>query len=248
LRSTLGRLARYCGLSALLLTVVALLPQAAGAANAPTIREGATGYWVSLLQRDLTDIAYSLPVTGNFGSHTRAQVNAFKKARGLPADGVVRSPWTWDALRKAVRVEQRRPWRRAHLNRQGLAVAPEDAPVVVKRVIAAANRIAFKPYLYGGGHGSWNSPGYDCSGSVSYALHGGGLLWRPEALFYSYGAPGGGKWMTIYTNSVHAYMSVAGLWFDTVAQEWGSYGHGDRWSTTRASPASGFLVRHPTGF
>jgi hypothetical protein len=143
---------------------------------------------------------------------------------------------------------ERRPWRRAHLNKRGLAVAPKDAPAVVKRAIAAANHIAFKPYLYGGGHGSWKSPGYDCSGSVSFALHGGGLLWRPLALFYSYGASGKGKWMTIYTSSTHAYMSIAGLWFDTADQQWGSYGHGDRWSKSRISPASGFMVRHPIGF
>ena len=248
MRPTFARLVRFAGLATLLSTVAVMVPQAAAAASAPTIREGATGYWVDVLQRDLTDIGYSLPVTGDFGAHTQGQVNAFKKAHRLPTDGVVRSPWTWDTLAKAVRGEQSRPWHRAHLNSSGFAVAPSDAPMVVKRVIAAANHIAFKPYLYAGGHASWNAPGYDCSGSVSYALHGGGLLWRPLALFYNYGDAGQGKWMTIYTNSSHAYMSVAGLWFDTADQQWGSYGHGDRWSTKRISPASGYLVRHPTGF
>ena len=247
MRSIFARAIRYGALAALP-AVTVIFPGTATAASAPTIREGASGFWVSRLQRDLTDIGYPLPVTGYFGAHTRAQVKAFKKTHRLRADGVVRSPWTWDALRKAVRKEQSRPWRRGHLNSRGLAVAPRDAPVVVRRVIAAANQIAFKPYLWGGGHGSWTSSGYDCSGSVSFALHGGGLLWRPLALFYSYGSSGRGKWMTIYTNSGHAYMSVAGLWFDTADQQWGSYGRGDRWSRTRISPASGFMVRHPIGF
>ena len=248
LRSAFARLVRIGGLVTLLCVVAALVPQASGAAGAPTIREGSTGYWVSVLQRDLTDIGYSLPVTGVFGTHTLAQVNAFKRSHRLPADGVVRAPWTWDALNKAVRIEQSRPWHRAHVNSRGLAVAPKDAPAVVKRVIAAANQIAFKPYLYAGGHASWNAPGYDCSGSVDYALHGGGLIWRPLAWFGSYASAGRGKWMTVYTSHWHAYMSIAGLWFDTSDQNYGSYGHGDRWSTTRVSPTSGFLLRHPTGF
>jgi Putative peptidoglycan binding domain len=248
LRSLFARLARYGGLVALLLTVVAVLPQGSSAAGAPTIREGASGSWVKLLQNDLTVVGFGLPVTGDFGANTRAQVNAFKKSRGLPTDGVVRSPWTWAALRKAVRNEQSRPWKRGHLTKRGLAVAPKDAPVVVKRVIAAANHIAFRPYCYGGGHGSWRSPCYDCSGSVSFALHGGGLLWRTRAPFYNWGDAGRGKWITIYSNTQHAYMSIAGLWFDTADQQWGSYGHGDRWSKTRVDPASGYAVRHPPGF
>ena len=137
------------------------------------------------------------------------------------------------------------PAGKATLNSNGLAVAPANAPAVIQNVIAAANKIAFKPYVYGGGHGSWDSTGYDCSGSVSYALHGGGLLSTPydSTQFESYGASGTGKWITIYANAGHAYMQVAGLWFDTAAQS--SSNGNDRWSTTRISPASGFVVRHP---
>jgi peptidoglycan hydrolase-like protein with peptidoglycan-binding domain len=237
-----------CGAIALLSVLVLGLPAVAQASDPPNIHVGSNGHWVRVAQQDLTDLGYSLPITGIFGAHTKAEVNAFKKAHRLPRNGQVDWPQAWKALRTAVKREQSRPWRRAHLNSKGLAVAPKDAPAVVKRAIAAANHIAFKPYCYAGGHGSWNSPCYDCSGSVSYALHGGGLLWRPRALFYTYGQSGWGKWIRIYTNSEHAYMKVAGLWFDTVAQQWGSPGHGDRWSTKRASPASGFTVRHPTGF
>jgi hypothetical protein len=140
------------------------------------------------------------------------------------------------------------PVEKATLNSQGLAVAPADAPQVVREVIAAANKIAFKPYVYGGGHASFNSSGYDCSGSVSYALHGGGLLSSPldSTEFESWGSSGLGRWITIFANGGHAYMNVAGLWYDTAAQ---STSNGqDRWSATRVSPKSGFVVRHPTGW
>jgi hypothetical protein len=85
---------------------------------------------------------------------------------------------------------------------------------------------------------------------VSYALHGGGLLWWPEdsSEFESYGARSFGKWMTLYTNAGHVYMRLDGLWFDTAAQQWGSYRRGDRWSRTRVEGPSGYMVRHPFRF
>jgi cell wall-associated NlpC family hydrolase len=130
----------------------------------------------------------------------------------------------------------------------GLAVAPADAPAVVKQVIAAANSIATTPYAVGGGHGSWKSSAYDCSGSVGFALHGGGLLSQTEdsGQMESYGAAGPGQWITLYTNAGHVYAKIAGLYFDTAAQS--SSNDQDRWSTTRVSPAGGFMVRHPRGF
>lgn len=139
------------------------------------------------------------------------------------------------------------PPENAHLV-NGLAVAPSDAPPVIREVIAAANRIARKPYVYGGGHASFDSYGYDCSGSVSYALHGGGLLSSPldSTGFETYGSPGPGRWITLWTNAGHVYMQIAGLWFDTAAQ---SPANGnDRWSVTRINPAQGYIVRHPTGW
>jgi hypothetical protein len=115
-------------------------------------------------------------------------------------------------------------------------------------VIAAANQIAFKPYIYGGGHGRWIDSGYDCSGSVSYALHGAGLISAPEASgeLESYGAAGPGQWITIWANAGHTYMRIAGLYFDTAAQS--RTNNNDRWSARRISPVSGYVVRHPSGY
>jgi len=120
--------------------------------------------------------------------------------------------------------------------------------IAVKEVIAAANAIATLPYIYGGGHATWNDTGYDCSGSTSFALHGAGLISAPEdsGELESYGQPGAGSWITLYANGGHVYMNIAGLWFDTAAQS--SSNGNDRWSTTRISSASGFVVRHPLGF
>jgi cell wall-associated NlpC family hydrolase len=128
-----------------------------------------------------------------------------------------------------------------------LASAPQSAPQAVKAVIAAANSITHTPYVWGGGHGSWYSYGYDCSGSVSYALHGAGLLDTPlvSGALASYGEPGPGKWITIYANATHVYMEVAGLRFDTVGNFGGETG--PRWHNEPPYP-DGFVVRHPTGY
>jgi hypothetical protein len=126
------------------------------------------------------------------------------------------------------------------------AYAPSKAPDAVKRVIWAANKIRHKPYKWGGGHASWNDSGYDCSGSVSYALHGGGLLRSPmdSTGFESYGSRGRGRWITIYANGGHAYMVVAGLRFDTSGRP---HSNSTRWHREGRS-GSGFVVRHPTHF
>jgi cell wall-associated NlpC family hydrolase len=117
-------------------------------------------------------------------------------------------------------------------------------PSVVRRVIAAGNRIARAPYTYGGGHGNWSSGGYDCSGSVSYALHGGGLLDTALAsgAFMSWGDAGPGRWITIYANAGHAFMVVAGRRFDTTGRE----ETGSRWQRVMRD-TSGYAVRHPPG-
>jgi cell wall-associated NlpC family hydrolase len=131
---------------------------------------------------------------------------------------------------------------------RGRAIAPLNAPTVVKRVIAAANRIRTTPYIWGGGHASFVSRGYDCSGAVSFALHGGQLLTTPETSgsLETYGEAGPGKWITIYANAAHAYMVVAGLRFDTAGDESGT---GPRWHLSTAAAASGrFIVRHPVGY
>src|SRR5439155_8840105 len=115
---------------------------------------------------------------------------------------------------------------------------------VIARVIAAGDEIAGRPYVYGGGHGSFTSAGYDCSGSVSYALHGGGLLSSPEdsTALESYGSSGPGRHITIYANSQHAFMVVDGRRFDTISRE----SSGTRWSSSMSS-TSGYVVRHPAG-
>ena len=134
----------------------------------------------------------------------------------------------------------------------GIAVPPRNAPPEVVAVIDAGNRIVRKPYIYGGGHRRFEDSGYDCSGSVSYALHGGGLLASPldSSSFMSWGRSGKGKWMTVYTNPGHAYLVVAGLRLDTGfrnGQPHGTYpGSGPRWGGSRSS--RGFRARHPAGF
>ena len=127
------------------------------------------------------------------------------------------------------------------------ARAPASAPTAVKRVIAAANHIRTTPYIWGGGHLSWAAKGYDCSGSVSYALHGGKLLESPlvSGSFTTWGEAGPGKWITIYANKSHVYMVVAGLRFDTGGDIAGETG--PRWHAEPPYP-NGFIVRHPVGY
>lgn len=127
------------------------------------------------------------------------------------------------------------------------AIAPASAPLAVKQVIAAANRIRTTPYVWGGGHRTWVDTGYDCSGSVSYALHGGKLLETPlvSGSFATWGEPGPGKWITIYANKAHVYMVVAGLRFDTGGDIEGETG--PRWHAEPPYP-KGFVVRHPVGY
>jgi len=131
----------------------------------------------------------------------------------------------------------------------GVAYAPADAPDQVKQIIWSANQIVGLPYVYGGGHRSFVDDGYDCSGTVSFALHGGSLLNRPRdsRSFFRYGARGPGRWVTIYTNSGHAYMTVAGIRLDTSAADDPRGGKGPQWRPLRKSDR-GYRVRHPVGF
>jgi hypothetical protein len=137
------------------------------------------------------------------------------------------------------------PGARARISSDGrTAVAPADAPAAVQEIIAAANEITHTRYRFGGGHGSFDDSAYDCSGAVSHALHGASLLTRPldSTDFESWGSRGRGKWVTVYANSGHAYMVVAGLRFDTS----GSGEKGPRWrSQVRSS--HGYVARHPRG-
>lgn len=128
----------------------------------------------------------------------------------------------------------------------GRASAPPGAPAAVKRVIAAANSIDGKPYVWGGGHATWQARGYDCSGAVGYALHGAGLL---ETTMVSgqlayWGESGIGRWITVYANRDHVFMAIAGLRFDTRDSPPGVTG--PRWHRASVDPHK-FVARHPTG-
>ncbi len=128
----------------------------------------------------------------------------------------------------------------------GVAAAPLSAPPAIKAAIAAANRIHTKPYIWGGGHARWWSPGYDCSGAVSYALHGAGLITTPmdSGEMMSWGAPGKGRWITVYANAGHAFAVIDGIRWDTAGD---TKGTGPRWHRAMVSPA-GYVARHPVGY
>jgi hypothetical protein len=138
---------------------------------------------------------------------------------------------------------------------RGRAIAPKSAPRKVKRAIAAANEIVDKPYKYGGGHASVNDRGYDCSGTVSYALIGAKLLRSPldSSGFMRWGKRGKGKWISVYAHGGHAYVVIAGLRLDTGSRDpngarYGQKpGSGPRWNRAMRDP-SGYTVRHPAGF
>jgi hypothetical protein len=130
----------------------------------------------------------------------------------------------------------------------GLAAAPMSAPLAVQEIVWAGNQLVGLPYIYGGGHASFISPGYDCSGTVSFALHGGSLLTTPEdsSEFEAWGSHGIGRWVTIFANAGHAYMTVAGLRLDTSSADDPSNEQGPRWRPLRPGNP-GFVVRHPLG-
>jgi peptidoglycan hydrolase-like protein with peptidoglycan-binding domain len=197
------------------------------------------GTSVSDLQRLL-----GVPVDGDFGPQTERAVKAFQRKHGLTPDGVV-GPATWAALGVHGAHKVLHP---AHARHRGGGSHRSNGggggtPSAISRAIAAANAIATKPYRYGGGHGSFNDTGYDCSGSVSYVLHAAGVLSSPldSTALMSYGAPGPGRYITIYANSGHAFMTINGRRFDT-----GYGGEGNRWASG-SRPTSGFVVRHPPG-
>jgi peptidoglycan hydrolase-like protein with peptidoglycan-binding domain len=212
------------------------------------LRKGMRGHDVRVLQSYLTLAGFSTSVTGYFGSVTRTNVIAFQKAHNFRANGVVTIPVekTLRAAVASIEADFPPPSGTTQINSDGTATAPANAPSVVKAVVAAANQIHSKPYVYGGGHRSFNSSGYDCSGSVSFALHGGNLLASPEASsgLESFGDPGPGRWITVYANSGHAYATIAGLRWDTAGD---AKGTGPRWHTDKVS-SSGYVKRHPRGY
>jgi hypothetical protein len=163
---------------------------------------------------------------------------------GAPTDAEVARD-----LEKAFGTKASRAIDSSGLTAGGLATIPPSAPAKVAYIINAANQVARKPYVYGGGHGrlaneTFVDNAYDCSGSVSFALAAAGLVDRPmdSTALARYGRPGPGRWVTIYANVGHAFMTVAGLRFDTSGRDEG----GSRWQT-RSRTVAGFTVRHPPG-
>jgi cell wall-associated NlpC family hydrolase len=129
---------------------------------------------------------------------------------------------------------------------EGVVAPPENTPAAVKAAIAAANQIHTRPYIWGGGHARWWSPGYDCSGAVSYALHGAGLIATPmdSGEMMNWGVPGRGRWITVYANAGHAFAVIDGVRWDTAGD---SSGTGPRWHPKMVSTA-GYVARHPAGY
>ncbi len=223
------------------------------------LRQGMAGHDVRVLQDFLTRVGLDTTIDGHFGPATARRVKSWERRSERTVNGRVSRP---DARKLRSQVNagvtvysepqpeappaQPATGEKAVLNADGTATAPESAPDVVKAVIAAGNRIIDKPYKYGGGHGKWEDSGYDCSGSMSYALHGGGLL--DEALtssgYSSWGKAGKGAWITTYGSGGHSYMVVAGLRFDTGYNDGDS--DGPDWST-KMRPGSGYTARHPAG-
>jgi peptidoglycan hydrolase-like protein with peptidoglycan-binding domain len=246
-------LCRRALLPSLALASVLLFAPAAEAAKfgSRTLRQGMSGSDVKTLQRYLDRVGQETMVDGQFGRGTARSVRGFEADAGRKVDAVVTRPDA-QALKTEVKstattttpTTPAPATGKATLTSEGLAVAPADAPDVVKAIIEAGNEIATAPYKYGGGHGKWNDSGYDCSGSVSYALHGAGLLSRAldSGEFMSWGEHGRGTWVTIRANPGHAYMIVAGLRFDTSARRQGS----TRWTTEMRS-ARGYRGVHPEG-
>jgi cell wall-associated NlpC family hydrolase len=221
------------------------------------LQEGIHGSDVRTLQRNLTSVGLRTEVDGQYGPHTARRVKSWERRSEIPrvngrvSRGEARK--LESQVARGVRVFEPAPeptpapaGESATLGSDGLAVAPASAPPEVQGAIAAANKIVGKPYKYGGGHGRWNDTGYDCSGAMSYALHGAGLLNRQLASgdFMSWGRSGKGSWITVYANSGHGFLVIAGLRFDT---GWNNAGKGPRWSE-EMRPTGGYTVRHPSGF
>ena len=196
----------------------------------PVVRH--RGSSVRMLQRRL-----GITADGVYGSGSARAVKRFQRRHGLHADGIV-GPATWTALGLRGRHPVLKPLRLRRARRGG------GMPSAVRRAIAAANRIANMPYRYGGGHGSFNDSGYDCSGSVSYVLRATGRLSRPHdsGELMSWGSPGPGRFITVYANPGHVYMVIRGRRYDTSGKSQSS----SRWQPDTRSTA-GYTVRHPPG-
>jgi Putative peptidoglycan binding domain len=219
-----------------------------------SLSQGDRGHDVRVLQDFLTRVGVETEVDGRFGPVTARQVRTWERLTELRRNGLV-SRRDARALRGQVEAgatvfqapAEPAPatGEKAVLGPDGLAIAPASAPEEVTAAIEAANRIVGKPYRYGGGHRRWEDSGYDCSGAVSYALHGADLLDSPlpSGDLMGWGEAGEGSWITVYAHGGHAYVVIAGLRFDTGFNNAGS---GPRWSE-KMRPDGGYTARHPAG-
>jgi peptidoglycan hydrolase-like protein with peptidoglycan-binding domain len=216
------------------------------------VKSGMSGHDIRVLQDFLTRAGFKVKIDGEFGDSTEKAVEKFETAQNRTVDGIMDAA-DIDALRTlagqpdpgaGTQPTELAPGDRAQIGSDGLAIAPASAPPQVQAIIAAGNEIASKPYKYGGGHGKWTDSGYDCSGSVSYALHGAGLLdtAMPSGDFTDWGDPGPGQWVTLYAKSSHMFMVVAGIRFDTS----GRTKNNTRWQADMRS-TSGYTAVHPPG-
>jgi peptidoglycan hydrolase-like protein with peptidoglycan-binding domain len=223
-----------------------------------TLRRGMRGADVRAIQSALSRLGFRVSADGAYGAQTVRSVKRYERKQNLAPDGMVDPDEAQQIAQDAGAgasaddstssdasgTTASPTGAKATLNADGTATAPAGAPAQVQDIIEAGNQIASAPYKYGGGHDDFQDSGYDCSGSISYALHGAGLLRAPldSGEFMSWGQSGPGQWVTIYANEGHAYMVVAGLRFDTS----GASDAGSRWQSGRRS-SSGYEVRHPPG-
>lgn len=242
-----------CTAAALAGTALAAQPAAAASdLGDRRLRLHSRGADVRELQRDLALLGIRTDADGAFGRGTLRSVRRYEHGHHMTADGKVSRRQGRGIARRAQRREPRQVAPAAETDGPTTvladdgrtALAPAGAPQAVKDAVAAANRIVGKPYVYGGGHGDFEDSGYDCSGAVSYVLHGAGLLKRTRASgdLMSWGRKGPGDWVTVYANGGHAYVVVAGLRFDTS----GKGGRGPRWRP-EARSGRGYAVRHSKG-
>jgi hypothetical protein len=218
------------------------------------LRRGMHGRDVRALQRALSRAGYPTAADGRFGRRTEAHLRAFERAHRLRASGILGRRAGRMLKRAETEAIADGPAQAAAIGSDGELTLPAGAPPQVQQIVAAANAIIDRPYRFGGGHADFQSGGYDCSGAVSFALHGGALLSAPEDStgLESFGAAGPGRWVSVYADSGHAFLVVDGRAFDTA--DFGGpnipSGSGPRW---RSSPEGnladhgGYVVRHPAG-
>ncbi len=243
-------------------TTTQTAPVATSLLGRRVLRLGMHGADVKQMQRALTAAGYPTTADGQFGPDTRASVKRYQRATGLRATGIL-SRSEARTLQTATQTRSRTATATtsattadgtAAIASDGELELPAGAPAAVQQIVAAANSIIDTNYEWGGGHASFQSSGYDCSGAVSFALHGGGLLSSPEDStgLETYGQPGKGAWVTVYSDPSHAFLVVDGRAFDTA--DYGGpnipSGSGPRWRlnpTGNLQDGGSYVARHPSG-